>query len=407
MIRIINDYNMDKISDTCYNIIENLWNNIIIENYSLHNLFCNHNIFKFIRHYFYMGNDKNVNRIVFNECNLEKYIGESFIRGNNVVGVNTNNHGYSIQYMINRKTDIIEKTLDHFSYPDCKIDHFPYKYRHCEIWARKVLLWLKQNNDITIPPYEYMINIFNTLFNSSIQKLLDTTENWDIPKKKPKTIPFDNKNEKHLYFLYQLSDLYKCPLNHKLLLNYDKPVHMEIVLGDEITEMTPMELNIYNTLIYFRKSNYDIIDSIDNDLYAINNIIALIDTHKSIIYNEELNIYNYKNNIIKSYPKNPVENKSMEYHPLYMSQTRCIPENHTIWDTFVIKIDDSTNCNMIKEIINKKYGVDVIDLYMGDKQLDNNENIKIDIDYMEITPLINSDIVVILPTIYLTTEIII
>ena len=47
-------------------------------------------------------------------------------------------------------------------------------------------------------------------------------------------------------------------------------------------------------------------------------------------------------------------------------------KNHTICDTFIIKIDNNKKCSDIIDIINTKYGVDVEALYIGDKQISKN-----------------------------------
>tara|TARA_Y100000385_G_scaffold291779_1_gene372274 strand:- start:9228 stop:10928 length:1701 start_codon:yes stop_codon:yes gene_type:complete len=406
IVKIEYNHKYNSLEPIKYNFMEYMWSDIPVINYEIINMYYNMPLFNKIKHYFILSSNKpeKISKIVFNECNMDKYINDSIVYKNNLISVHTNSNGYSIEYMIRDKTDIITNKLENYEYPDCQIEHFPYKHEQCEIWSKKIIQSIKNISPDDDNFHIFAVSIFNKLFNTNIEKLLADTENWNIPRRMPLPITFNTKNEKHMYFIHQLSDLYKIKIDYNKLKTIKKEEYIDIDIDvsnyDTNYKFSILEENIINSLIFFREINYNIQNKYNFDIFGIDSLIAIIDLHRSLVYEEELNIYNYKNNSIKTQLIQPYKNKSTEYHPLYMSSTKCVPENHTIWDSIKIKVSKEMKCDHIKGIIERTLNIKISEIYIKDKNIPGDNKIKFN-DYIEIMPLVDNDNVIIIPKIFI------
>ena len=83
-----------------------------------------------------------------------------------------------------------------------------------------------------------------------------------------------------------------------------------------------------------------------------------------------------------------------------MSSTKCVPENHTIWDSIKIKVSKEMKCDDIKGIIERTLNIKISEIYIKDKNIPGDNKIKFN-DYIEIMPLVDNDNVIIIPKIFI------
>ena len=316
-----------------------LWDDTIIHHYNIINFITDTFFLESLTRHF--KTDINNEKIVYNTCNIDKYINESIINKTKLIVVNSNSEGYHIEHMIPNETDIIKNNMDSYTFPECVMGNFPYKYEHCLLWSKKIVQAMKKNRP-NINIGLYAISIFKKYFCFNIEKLLEDTENWDIPRQKPDIIIFNSKNEKHMYYIHQVIDLYRDELDYnkfleKIQFEYvDEEIELDTSDYVESYEYNINELYLIDTLTFFRCLNYNILDTgLKINMEYLNNVISIIDLHKSLVFNEQMNIYNNKHKLLKTYLIPCIKNISQNYDPLLMCGTKCIPENHTIWNTLV------------------------------------------------------------------------
>ena len=394
MLRTIANWCLD-IRDTEYRIKDYLWTLDSINYYKMDGLKCDEILLSYIRNHFHLSKHSDLT-ICFNKCDMSHTINRVILNKTSLINIVTDNVGYDIELMLPYRTDIVEGAFRKHTYPDCVMGNYPYKYDHCLLWSKKLLHGILSVDN---PPEDiglFAVSIFKKYFQHNIDKVLAETDNWNPPRVKPEPIRFSSSNEKHMYFIYQIVDIFNGKLDHVRFMDYTKDLYDEIEIDidsyDELYQFNAREKGLGLSLCNFRLESYGINYKNQPDHRPLNNIIALVDLHRSSVFNEELNIYNRDMVTIKTQPLRPVAQLSVDYHPIYLSPVKYIPEGHTIWDTQIY--NGVNNYDAIRKDLEKKYDIVISSLYIGDTLVDLQEK---PIGVVEITPLINSDDIIVIP----------
>ena len=368
-----------------------------INYYKMDGLKCDEILLEYIRKHFQLTNQSDLT-ICFNKCDISNTINRVILNKTSLINIVTDNTGYDIELVLPYRTDIVDGAFREQTYPDCVMGNYPYKYEHCLLWAKKLLQGISLIDDHPDDIGLFAVSLFKKYFQHNIDKVLEETDNWNPPRVKPNPIRFSVLNEKHMYFIYQIVDIIGDKLDNERFMDYTNEQYSEIDIDmdnyDELYQYNERENDLILSLCNFRMKSYDIKYVAQPDHRPFNNIIALVDLHRSFVFTEELNLYNRDMVTIKTHPIRPVSLISVDYHPIYLSPVKYIPEGHTVWDTQIYK--GVVNYDVIRKDLEKKYDISICSIYIGGKSVDLQSK---PVGTSELTPLINSEEIIVIPKI--------
>ena len=262
------------------------------------------------------------------------------------------------QVMIPHVTNInnIQSLYIEKTFPLCVTNNFPTNSDHVIAFVKEQC----QSLSCDINPIQYSYNLFKTLFEINIQKLLDSTEEkiWEN-KLKPHVIHFDYNNIIHTNFIYETCLLLDPSLNDKyiyeqiMILSLLDKKQIDLKLEKKDIKIKQDHINWITSAIVLRCENYNCnIPTIDEILYACNlheqSEIILHAGYKIIV--EE--IIKYRNNSNAKHSNATIEYNDNEFKYTFEAPSK--PDIYTFgnveltcWDKLVY-----TDNTTLEEFIN-------------------------------------------------------